>query len=253
MIAVLLGTFAAYGQRPAPTIVYDSLGRPLRQNHELIVEFAPAVINQLAVSSYNGSEGSLNTFLKPAAAAAIQSGLGLDLSSIYAIKLMARAVPADSVSIDQTGQVVPVHPWWSILLVILPPGTDDYAAQNALRQQPFTIIKSVGMNWATVLSSGTTSNGPCPFLQASGTPTLLTYPQPAQRTLTFALPSPLPATADLTILTSSGQVLRTEKHRIYTRGELTPLQIDLATLPAGQYFYRLTTPHTTYHGRFEKQ
>ncbi|MBJ6111535.1 T9SS type A sorting domain-containing protein [Hymenobacter sp. BT523] len=251
---VLLGnTGVAWAQRPPQSWVYDSLGRPIRKNHELLVQFGTSVINLGAVSNPNGNQGPLHTFLKPAVANALQARLGFDLSSVYAIKMIARSTPADSLLVDASGQPLLPDPWWNWFLLCLPAGSDDYEVQEALREQPFSVVKSAGMNWALTQNGMTTSSSAAPFLMASDNASLLTYPQPAQNVLTFALPAPLPATAEITILTAAGKVVRTEKHQVYQRGELTPLQTDLSALPAGQYFYRVVTPKATYQGRLEKQ
>ncbi|UOQ99078.1 T9SS type A sorting domain-containing protein [Hymenobacter sp. 5317J-9] len=136
-----------------------------------------------------------------------------------------------------------------MLRLYMPAGTDDYASFEAFAQQPLTLVKGVGF----IISAVPTSSSATPFLMASGNASLLTYPQPAQNVLTFALPAPLPATAEITILTAAGKVVRTEKYQVYQHGELTPLQTDLSALPAGQYFYRVVTPKATYQGRLEKQ
>lgn len=241
----------AWAQRPPQTFVYDSLGRPVRTNHELLVGFAPAVINRAAVSSRTGDQGPLSNFLKPAIGSALEADLGMRLADIYAIKIVRSMTPADSIMIDNTGQPVTVDPLWSMLLLVLPAEADDYAVQSILSQQRFTVVQFANFNYAISPTSGTTSSPP--FLLSQGAAKPLAYPQPTHDVLTFALPKPLPASAELTIMTAAGKTIRTEKHLVYQHGELTPFQVNVSSLPAGQYFYRLVTPGNSYQGRFEKQ
>jgi hypothetical protein len=243
--------FAGWAQRPPQSVVYDSLGQPLRMRHEIIVGFAPAAINRAAVSSRAGNEGPLSQFIKPAVGTALESSIGLSLSSIYAVKRTSM-IPADSIGLDNTGQPILLYPFWSTLLLILPEEADDYAVQNALRQYGFAVVQYAHFNWANVAASSTIGSVP-PFLLAPGEGRPLAYPLPAHDVLTFALPYPLPASAEITVFNTAGQTVHTEKHQVYRNGELLPLQIEVAALPVGQYFYRLTTPTNTYRGRFEKQ
>ncbi|MBF9219872.1 T9SS type A sorting domain-containing protein [Hymenobacter ruricola] len=247
---LLLGclSLSAHAQRPPQTWVYDSLGRPLRVNHELLVSFDPSVITRAAVNSRNGNQGPLSDFLKPATAAALQVALGISLINVYAIKVVRTAIPADSLAPDGTHQ----EPFWNTLLLCFPSETDDYAVMNILWNQPFSVVKSSGYNLAVQLHNSSAA-GPPPFLLAPGAGQPLAYPMPAHDVVTFALPSPLPASAALTVFTPAGRVVYTEQHKVFQHGELVPLQINLAALPPGQYFYRLITPASTYQGRFEKQ
>jgi hypothetical protein len=242
---------SAWAQRPPHSYVYDSLGRPVRVNHELLVGFAPAVINRAAVSSRTGDQGPLNNFLKPAIGSALEVQLGMRLADIYAIKLASNMTPADSIAFDNTGQPMRVDPLWSMLVLVLPADADDYAVQDILNRQSFSVVQFANLNYATSPTSGTNSSPP--FLLSQGAAKPLAYPLPTRDVLTFALPTPLPASAELTILTAAGKIIRTEKHLVYQHGELTPLQTNVASLPAGRYFYRLITPNSTYQGRFEKQ
>ncbi|MBD2724276.1 T9SS type A sorting domain-containing protein [Hymenobacter armeniacus] len=247
LLLLLLGsTSATWAQRPPTTLVYDSLGRPRRLNHQLSVTFDRSVINLAAVGNPLGNEGPLTVFLTPAAINALQARFSFDVSNIYAAKMYSRVTPTDTLFFSGS----PLFgPDWCVLRLYMPAGTDDHASFEAFAQQPLTLVKGVGF----IIPAVPTSSSATPFLMASGNASLLTYPQPAQTVLTFALPAPLPATADVTILTAAGKVVRTEKHQVYQRGELTPLQTDLSALPAGQYFYRVVTPKATYQGRLEKQ
>ncbi len=251
LIVPLYVAFPAQAQRPPATIVYDSLGRPVRNNHEIIVNFSPSAINLAAVSSRAGDEGPLSNFLKPAVGRALESSLGIPLATIYAIKVVASMTPADSLSTDRSGNPITVPPLWSRLLLCVPNEIDDYALLDRLNQQKPTVLAAF-FNIIFLPQSGS-SRGLSPFLLGPGAAQPLVYPLPAQDLVTFALPQPLPATAEIMLMTPAGKVVHTEKHKVYQHSELTPLQINLSSIPAGHYFYRLTTPTATYHGRIEKQ
>jgi hypothetical protein len=252
---VALSHLSAQAQRPPSAVVYDSLGRPVRIRHELIVRFNPAVIERAAVSSRTGNDGPLSMFLKPATGRTLQTQLGLNLGAIHARKIFSSLTPNDSVSIGRDGVPVPLEPLWSVLLLTLPNEADDHTIINILQQQFPTVLYAHFNYLASVsvgVGSGATSSRP-PFLSPVGATRPLAFPVPARTTLTLSFPSPLPATAEFTILTPAGHVVCSGKRRVFQNGELTPLEIDVAALPAGQYFYRLVTPAKSYWGRFEKQ
>lgn len=127
------------------TVLYNSDGEPVRFKGELIVHFAPDVINLTAVDDKGKIFGDLGDFVNQTTIDALNTALGVDLKHQKTIKVYKRMTSSDIVSEDRLGNIVEVDKHWSSLVVTLPNSLNDDFAFNTISSL-FPLVEYVSFN-----------------------------------------------------------------------------------------------------------
>lgn len=127
------------------TVLNNSEGEPIRFKGELIVHFAPDVMNLTTVDDKGKIFGDLGDFINQTALTSLNAALGVDLKYQKAIKVYKRMTTADNVSIDRLGNTVGVDKHWSSIVVTLPATLNDVNAFNTISSL-FPIVEYVSFN-----------------------------------------------------------------------------------------------------------
>jgi hypothetical protein len=127
------------------TVLNNADGEPIRFKGELIVHFAPDVMNLTTVDDKGKIFGDLGDFINQTALNSLNAALGVDLKYQKAIKVYKRMTTADNVSIDRLGNTVGVDKHWSSIVVTLPATLNDVNAFNTISAL-FPIVEYVSFN-----------------------------------------------------------------------------------------------------------
>jgi hypothetical protein len=127
------------------TILNNSDGDPVRFKGELIVHFAPDVVDISTINDKGKIFGDLGEFINQTALNSLNMALGVDMKYQKAIKVYKHMTVADSISVDRLGNLMSVDKHWSSILVTLPSNLDDVNAFSTISSL-FPIVEYVSFN-----------------------------------------------------------------------------------------------------------
>jgi hypothetical protein len=120
-------------------------GQPVRFKGELIVHFAPDVMNLSTIDDKGKIYGDLGDFINQSALNSLNDALGVDMKFQRAIKVYKRMSSSDNMSLDRLGNMVQVDKHWSSLVVTIPESLNDDFAFNSI-SSIFPTVEYVSFN-----------------------------------------------------------------------------------------------------------
>ena len=138
------------------TLAEDPPGTPVAASNEIVVRFAPDMLDQNFVSNTGLQFAALGTILDSTLIADIKNKSGVDLTKQFAIKIYQNATPQQEFVTSKLGRQVAVPPLWAALRVLLPASTDIHQILPTLndRTDPlFPRIRYAEPNWVPQLGA----------------------------------------------------------------------------------------------------
>lgn len=126
-------------------MVYDEGGQPSRFKGELIVHFAPDMMNLSVIDDKGKIYGELGDFINQSALNALNNSLGVEMKFQKAIKVYKRMTSDNNISLDRLGNEVELYKHWSSIVVTLPSSMNDDFAYTAISSL-FPIVEYVSFN-----------------------------------------------------------------------------------------------------------
>ncbi len=134
-------------------------GQARWKTRELVVSFMPNAINKAEIDNQVGTKrsefGNLSDYLTTSAMNSINASLERYCSecNIKAIKIFESFKSTDTTDISRTGEIVPIPPFWSMLLLQLPPSVSISQAATAFKSLPNVVSYSHPNYFVTQVAS----------------------------------------------------------------------------------------------------
>ncbi|MEO5585172.1 MAG: SBBP repeat-containing protein, partial [Flavobacteriales bacterium] len=142
----------------AAILAEDPPRTPIAASNEIVVRFAPDMIDQDFAGNKGLQFAPLGTIIDSALIADIKTKCGLDLSKQNSIKIYQNATPQQQYVTSKLGRQVPMPPLWAALRVLLPEGSDIHQVLPALNDRTgpdalFPRIRYAEPNWVPQLGA----------------------------------------------------------------------------------------------------
>lgn len=167
-------------------------------------------------------------------------GYAYELIDFYPLNARPTGSPAGTPYTVSTVRQAPAHPWI--------PFNPQSNLSGAVRKMSYTVWSVNLLMPPAFRSSGLGSSA---FDEAPATG-VGAYPNPARTQITLLFPAETDEEVTTELLTTDGKVVRTVQQTSKPFGALHAVEVSLAGLPTGLYFYRIVTQKAVRQGRFIK-